>query len=337
MTADRQPRPRWYYPAGLAVVVAASAVGFLTASLVGTQPQDFGQPSASASAPSSASASPSATPTHSAEATATEGASTTSPGPTPVVAAPEDVLPPGSAVRVLVLSLRLRQTPSTGAGIVATIPQGELLVLGASHGFAAWGPINADGFDWYPAYPLDVTELPPLPADPPEAAGPIGWIAAGLGSDSYVELVDPRCPSGEVELALVAGMLPWEWLACFGSRSLTLEGTFGCGACGGLLAGTFAPSWLAYPPEFGFLSVEPNQRLGPMALHFPPGGPAEPEPASIIRVIGHFNDTAAAGCVVAPGEPPAAVNASTAELYCRERFVVEGLEVVGTDPDFPSS
>lgn len=74
-----------------------------------------------------------------------------------------------------------------------------------------------------------------------------------------------------------------------------------------------------------------------LVLHFAPQSGLEPPPnASIVRVTGHFNDPASTTCVIAapdhelsdPIDPP------TAELYCRERFVVDGYEVIGSDPDF---
>jgi hypothetical protein len=59
------------------------------------------------------------------------------------------------------------------------------------------------------------------------------------------------------------------------------------------------------------------------------------EPAGHCRH--HFDDPAAAECTVAPGDPPVARDQRTAQLYCRARFVVESLEVLGTDEDFPLS
>jgi hypothetical protein len=64
-----------------------------------------------------------------------------------------------------------------------------------------------------------------------------------------------------------------------------------------------------------------------------------PEQAgSILRVTGHFNDARSVDCVVAPGEPgqERVANDLAAEWYCREQFVVDAWEVIGTDPDFPA-
>jgi hypothetical protein len=93
--------------------------------------------------------------------------------------------------------------------------------------------------------------------------------------------------------------------------------------------------WLASPTNVDIISVDPTDRLGPFALRFPPDGVEVPDAASIVRVTGHFDDDAAGDCSVALGEPPAPVDAQAADLYCREQFVVESLEVTGTDPDFP--
>ena len=62
---------------------------------------------------------------------------------------------------------------------------------------------------------------------------------------------------------------------------------------------------------------------------------------SIVRVTGHFSDPASTTCVLngadwSTGEPlPAAgPDPRIAELYCREQFVVDAYEIIGTDPDF---
>jgi hypothetical protein len=59
------------------------------------------------------------------------------------------------------------------------------------------------------------------------------------------------------------------------------------------------------------------------------------EAASIRRVTGHFDDPRAAECVIAPGEPPGELDATTTLYDCRARFVIESYEVLGTDEDFP--
>jgi hypothetical protein len=314
------------------VVVAALAAGFVIGNLFRGNGVAGDSPSPGASGGSTAASASAGGSASSAAAGTSSGAA-----PSPVVAAPEGILPPGSVARVLVDGLRIRHEPSTDATLIDELPSGQLIVVGFAPSAGSWGPADAGGLAWYPVRRLaDLTELPALPGGTLDLEGEFGWAAAGVDTGPYLELVPPRCPQRPVDLATVEAMQPWEQLACFGNEQITLEGTFGCGGCGGLVPGTFEPEWLAHPLNVQLISVDPRTRLGPLTLHFPPGGAEAPEPASIVRVIGHFDDAEAAGCSVAPGEPPAPVNAETAELYCREQFVVESIEVTGTDPDFPS-
>jgi hypothetical protein len=330
---SQQPQPRRRSPSALLivlVVVAALVAGFVIGNMVRGDgvAQSSRSPGASGSAAASASASVSGSP-----APGTSGGA----APSPVVAAPEGIIPPGSVARVLVDGLRIRHEPSTGSTLIDELPSSQLVAVGFAPGAGSWGPVDAGGFAWYPVRRLgDLTELPPLPGGVLELEGEFGWAAAGDEAGPYLELVPPRCPPRPVDLATVEAMQPWEQLACFGSEQITLEGAFGCGGCGGLVPGTFEPEWLAHPLNAQLISVDPQTRIGPFALRFAPGGPGVPEPASIIRATGHFDDAEAAGCTVAPGDPPAPVNPQAAELYCREQFVVESIEVTGTDPDFPS-
>ena len=256
-------------------------------------------------------------------------------GPAPVVEAPEGVLPPGSVARVVVDALRIREGPTTDAAEVGSLSRDDLVVLGYSYLFPGFGPVDADGFTWYPLSKLGLTELP-QPGSGILESEVGGWAAIADGTDVYVALEAPRCVEGDPDLALLQSLTEWERLACYGNRSITIEGVLGCGGCGGLYPGTYEPEWLASPMNYDLLSVEPQDRIGPFILYWSPDGPERPEAASILRVTGHFDEAAAAGCTVAPGEPePIELEAPIGELYCRSHFVVEGYEVLGTDEDFP--
>jgi hypothetical protein len=90
--------------------------------------------------------------------------------------------------------------------------------------------------------------------------------------------------------------------------------------------------------NYDLLSVEPQDRIGPFLLSWSPDGPERPEAGSILRITGHFDDAAASGWVVAPGEPEQIeLEEPVGELYCRYHLVVESYEVLGTDEDFPFS
>jgi len=181
----------------------------------------------------------------------------------------------------------------------------------------------------------ELTDLPPLSDGPLLTTSAIGWVADGDDTEAYIQLVDPRCTPRPVSLATLEAMQPWEQLACFGPEQITLEGTFGCSGCAASVPGTFEPGWLAHPMNFGFLSVDPNARIGPFAMRFAPSGPPPPAVGQIVRVVGHFDDPAAGSCTISPGEPPVPLDPLATGLYCREQFVVESFEVTGTDPDFP--
>lgn len=340
MSAYRPRRSRSAFSAVIIalVLLAALAIGFLLGNLLSSDDDGLGQGSpSSVASPSASGAAASAAPTASTSA-APSAAPLASGSASPVVTAPEGVIPPGGAVRVVADGLRMRGAPSTDAVLVETLPANQLLVVGHAPQRGDFGPVSGGGLDWYPVVRLgDLTELPPLSEGPLSTESAFGWVAGGDASEAYIELVAPRCAARPVDLATLEAMLPWERLACFGSESITVEGTFGCGGCGGLFPGTFEPIWIAHPNNFNLLSVDASARLGPFSIRLAPDGPEEPDQASILRVTGHFDDGAAAGCTIAPGEPPVPIDPAVAVLFCREQFVADSFEVTGTDADFPFS
>jgi hypothetical protein len=252
------------------------------------------------------------------------------------------VLPPGSAIQVRVAELNLRRQPSTSARRVKVLERGDLLVISPSDGIGVgFGPVRAGGYTWYPVMQVDLIdgdgELDPLPTNPIPYGAELewGWIATDDGSEPFVRQVAPRCPAA-VDLASVSGMLPAERLACFGAP-IVLEGTFGCSGCGGAIAGEFEPAWLASPLNFDFLSENVPEQFGPLALRFPPSGPARPTAGSIIRVTAHVDDARAARCrmrEMGDDDELVPVDPETAVYICREELVVDSYDVLGTDPDF---
>ena len=265
----------------------------------------------------------------------------TAPSATPAIGT-LDVFPPGAAVQVAVAELNLRTKASTSAKRVQILKRGAVLLISPLDNVSfGYGPVKKNGYTWYPVIVTRYKNgaLPALPTEPYDASGgepTWGWVAADDGEHQYLSALAPRCAT-TVDLPSVQGMLPAERLACFG-EPFVLEGTYGCGGCGGANAGTFKPSWIASPLSFGFLSVHPAERLGPLALRFPPAGPAAPAAGKIIRVTVHVDDSRATKCVMAePDDSGAmrAVDARTAVLQCREQLVVDSFEVLGTDPSFP--
>lgn len=272
------------------------------------------------------------------------------PGPSPTGAAstsywaqnPPEPLLNGAAVRVLVSELNIRQAPSTSAKRVATFRVNDVILVGALP------PVDADGYTWYHGtgpFGDDEGGLQPLPHDPYAGIDPSsGWFAAMKGSTPYVAKLAPRCPTA-VDLRNLGAMLPAERLACFGDRTIEFEGTFraGCPTCE--FFGSFGPAWLANPNVFNFVVMTSTRLHGlGMNLRLPPGL-VPPENGSIVRIWGHFDDPAATDCSISivPWDyrdmelDP--VPASVSRLWCRQLFVVERYEVVGTDdtydPDNP--
>jgi hypothetical protein len=243
---------------------------------------------------------------------------------------PAEALLMNSAVRIAVSELNVREEPSLASKKVGIVtPDNVMSLTGAA-------PVQADGFTWYLGRVVSETgELPALPEALVQQLS--GWIAVAKGESAYVTPLAPRCPSA-VDLVNVSAMLPAERLACFGRNSLSLEGVFGCNGCGGVTVGTYTPAWLITPLAGGPLSIDPSVSLGDIWMRFPPEGPPAPEAASIVRVAGHFDDERARDCTIAEplGPTPSLtpVAADAARLLCRQEFVLETYEILGTDPDF---
>jgi hypothetical protein len=241
-----------------------------------------------------------------------------------------------SLVFVRVDRLNVRERPTVDAKVRGVVEEGDFLRIGSS------GPFSHDGYVWYLAtFLAKAGEPPDASVDVLESDGVAGWIAVGRSDTSYVTKLAPRCPA-TVELASIELLLGSERLACFGDAKLELTGTFGCGGCGGTGPGIFEPSWLASPMK-NPLTVHPvSDHLGPFTVSLSPSGPGAPPAGSVVRVRGHFDDPAAGTCTISlidplrpSGEDLVAVPDEAAVLACRQEFVAESFEILGTDPGFP--
>ena len=344
--------PAWRRPAMIGGVIALAVLaGLLLAIILTREPETAsGDLSPSASPSPSAPASPSDDPAPS-EAPSQEPAPSevpsapADPSVDQVVADPDDVLPPGGVVRVTADSLNVREQPIVDSPEQVTVRRGELLVVGPTFGYGAFGPAMEDGYTWYPVGVLELNELP-APGGAPIEMAVRGWVAIGDGESEWLELLTPRCTDDEPTLQHLSSLTEWERLACYGDRQITFEGVLGCGGCGGLYPGRFTPEWLAFPSYDDPISVEPQDAIGPMDLHWSPDGQERPNTsgvAPILRVTGHFDDQAAEGCSIvfiggpASGIEESEVDPAVSELFCRTNFVVESYEIIGEDEDFPFS
>ena len=218
-----------------------------------------------------------------------------------------------------------------------------MFVIAPSYPVLAFGSVVEDGYTWYHVGVLNMDELPEPGGAPLEHRG-FGAVAIGDGDSQWLELLDARCTDDEPTLQHLSSLTEWERLACYGNRQINVEGVLGCGGCGGLMPGTFTPDWLASPMNYDFLSVEPQQYVGPMSMHWSPGGPARPDTSSgapILRITGHFDDAAAEDCSMAfltstfGVEAESTIDPAIAKLFCRTQFVVDSYEILGVDEDFP--
>ncbi|HJP71753.1 MAG TPA: SH3 domain-containing protein [Candidatus Limnocylindria bacterium] len=335
-------RPRRRGPDPLPLVIGAILLAILVVLLLIVLLTGGDEDGGAASSPgaSGSAAAASVDPGTSAPPATSSAAPTATPAPTsppPVIAPPAGILPVGSAVVVTADQLRLRQAPATSAPVVTTANAGEEMFLVTNA--TALGPVQTGGFVWYLVlYQPGYQDWPMSPAgDPPLS----GWVAAGTESESYLALAPTACPIGEVDISTLYALTPWARLACIGDRQITIEGTYGCADCSGDAAGTFTPEWLAHPIDLDLLRppfAQPVSVVENMVLRIPPELPqvAPEQGGSILRVTGHFNDARSVDCVVAPGDPgqERVANDLAAEWYCREQFVVDAWEVIGTDPDF---
>lgn len=321
----------------LGVVAATLAVMLLTRG-----DGSVAMPSASASATASRPpTSTSDTPSPSLAPEPSDGTSAAPSAEASALARPSDVLPLGSELRVTADSLRIRQGPGVERPITGVVNAGDLLFLtGVENPRLA--PITADGFAWYPvAFMPGYSGWPIEPADSDGRV--VGWIAAESASESFVELVVPQCPDSVSDLAAVVALTPYERVACFGDETLTLEGTYGCPFCDSLTQpyvtdpawlaewtlylDMLVPSWGEYPPFPGSIVMATPPDVEPI-------GPDRR--GSVLRVTGHFDDPRSADCSITP-EPAAGADPpheEAVEWYCRERFVVESWEAIGTDPAY---
>lgn len=250
---------------------------------------------------------------------------------------PPEALLLDSLITVKVAELNVREAPSTKAKILGLVKKGQVLRV------VEYGPFSHDGYPWYEITFVAKAGQGPTSStvDVRRSEGLRGWIAVGKGDTAWVSKLKPRCPA-TIDLASVQHLLGSELLACYGSNTIEVTGTLGCGGCGGLRPGTFEPEWLAGPLAGDLLTVYPiGDRLGPFVVHFPPGGASLPAAGSVLRVRGHFDDPAASTCAISLPDPvkPTAetlvpVLAEAAELLCRQQFVVESIVVVGTDPGY---
>jgi hypothetical protein len=251
---------------------------------------------------------------------------------------PSEPLLLGSAVRVVVAELNIREKPSTSGKRVDTFRADQVILVNR-----LIPPVDADGYLWYEGtgpFGDGKGGLLALPHDPYAGTDPTsGWFASSKGTTAYVAQLAPRCPSA-VDIVNLGAMVPAERLACFGRTTIEFEASYryGCPTCE--IFGRFEPAWLSDPNIGHFVAESGTGFDGPgLDIAFPPRL-AAPKSGAILRLRGHFDDPAAADCSMGlvawdyVDMEPDPVPPSVARLWCRQQLVVESFDVIGTDETY---
>lgn len=184
------------------------------------------------------------------------------------------------------------------------------------------GPVAADGYDWY------LVQL-----DPAHPGSPyLGWAATPQSGDQWLIPIDYDCPAEAPDLDAAIAMGSLTLVYCYGDQPLSFEGYvvqgFGCN-----VIGNFEPEWLAHPcANMSYISpVASSDGDGRLFLHYPAPGVTNPtldlDAGQLVRIVGHFDDPAAATCVMEP-DPLTAGDAGADVARCRVRFAVSEVRVL---------
>jgi hypothetical protein len=238
------------------------------------------------------------------------------PDPEPTAeAVPDSAFTAHDIAQVLTTDLVVRSAP--GVGVDSEIYDWRLDAPTLLYVFD--GPVEADGYDWYQVMPSNLDYLP--------TPYGVGWVAAASKEgESWIGPAQPACP--EPTLEAVASLSGLGALACYGDTELSLEGELG-----GCVARDAALSPAEQWPTQCFLTPFD---CCPNVVPYPSGvavwneavlsHPFDPQAS---RVIGHFDDASAAGCVDAARDGAAPVPAGWGTFVCRTAFLVT--EVVPLD------
>jgi hypothetical protein len=153
----------------------------------------------------------------------------------------------------------------------------------------------------------------------------VGWVAAAAkDGEPWIAPWSGTCP--EQTLDGIRYVHPQVVLGCYGGEELTLEGKIRACDVGG--AGDIEPAWL-YQPSCELVPFDYLPGLiGGLVLRHKAGVELPDERGTAVRVVGHFDDSAAQRCS-APA--PTGVEETPPEivvLQCRLQFVVTSVVVL---------
>lgn len=226
--------------------------------------------------------------------------------------------------------LRVRAAPGTAAEQVSTL-DAETLVFVLSG--PASDPASPD-LAWWQVVPYACSEERADCSYEPR----LGWVSTGPGAD-WLRSVTPDCPNAFTADNPDAFYNVPELIACFRDAPIVLEGIVDYWCCRGITFGTTEPAWLAgdsAEPLVARLRVSEQEAVawGP-ELHVNPGsGLTLGERGSIVRITGHFDDSAARTCRTTFSaeeresypERLASASPEQAVYHCRLQFVLDSVD-----------
>ena len=258
-------------------------------------------------------------------------------------AAPSPRGPPGSVARVTADGLRVRGARPGIPGhenVEYTLNEGDLVLV-------EWSPLayispaeSPDGRGWYNVHVGGSSVMSYIDG------GVKGWVAEGEEGLEFLEHVPVTCGSDhDLENLIYSPFTggdqetlttPWERLACNGDRQLELTGVLDY-VCpeGGVYPYRFDPH-LAAPQWCLALIIDaidadgyPQYGQG-LVVRFPEFVPSDLARGDVLRLRGHFDDSAATSCSAEtdPGFDGAAVDVPFLVLFCREQFVPDEWELI---------
>jgi len=170
-----------------------------------------------------------------------------------------------------------------------------------------------------------------------------GWVAEGENGLEWLE-PDPAICGGSDTLAGVLSppssrahewATGWDRLACYGARQLELEGVVEWLCYEGTEEPTiYRPGYLAGPNICSGIVVDDIDAEGnhsglALDLRYRKDFEGSPQRGDLVRVVGHFDDPASSTCTAESPFGPSRIDPEFLVLFCRERFVVDELMVIG--------
>lgn len=167
----------------------------------------------------------------------------------------------------------------------------------------------------------------------------IGYVFGWVQASAIEPFVPSLCLEAEPGTYLWFGSAshPMRDLECYGDGPLVARGYAIEQSGDDVSPYTGEPGWLVGPSSLVLSSaIGPAVTGFSVSLHLPPElegtiptSDREGHEGTLLSVTGHFDDPRASGCSLVPvaeGHPP--VEPRNAELWCRQRFVVDAVEIV---------